>query len=63
MGSYLTSLVHISSGDFETYCILEVPEILKYIAENFGFQHLLSLAQNQVGQPGGESIKKEAGAK
>lgn len=40
-GPTFTTLVHISSGDYEAHCILEVPDTRKYMPENFEYPHVI----------------------
>ena len=40
-GPTFTTLVYISSGDFEAHCILEVPNTKKYMPENFEHPHVI----------------------
>ncbi|GFF43418.1 lovastatin nonaketide synthase [Aspergillus udagawae] len=40
-GPSFTTLVHISSGDYEAHCMLEVPDTKKYMPENFEYPHVI----------------------
>ncbi|CAG8327922.1 unnamed protein product [Penicillium salamii] len=40
-GPTFTGLVHISSGDYEAHCELEVPETKKFMPEGFEYPHVI----------------------
>ncbi|KAJ5715842.1 uncharacterized protein N7483_013023 [Penicillium malachiteum] len=40
-GPTFTGLVHISSGDYEAHCELEVPETRKFMPEGFEYPHVI----------------------
>ncbi|KAJ5788006.1 hypothetical protein N7457_002996 [Penicillium paradoxum] len=40
-GPTFTGLVHISSGDYEAHCELEVPDTRKFMPEGFEYQHVI----------------------
>ncbi|KAL6796632.1 putative polyketide synthase [Trichoderma sp. SZMC 28012] len=40
-GPTFTGLVHISSGDFEAHCELEIPDTRKFMPEGFEYPHVI----------------------
>ncbi|KAF4985403.1 hypothetical protein F66182_16932 [Fusarium sp. NRRL 66182] len=40
-GPTFTGLVHISSGDYEAHCELEIPDTKKYMPEAFEYPHIV----------------------
>jgi SAM-dependent methyltransferase len=40
-GPTFTGLVHISSGDYEAHCELEIPDTKKYMPETFEYPHIV----------------------
>ena len=65
-GPTFMSLVHISSGDYEAHCIIEIPDTINFMPEKFEYPHVIhpvtldGLIQMIVpaGTPAGAQLEK-----